>query len=244
MLAGCAGKELVMAPGMVIKATNSNGTVTIQAEDELKRTYLWENKRHSVKLIPRRKRWYGSLGGYSPGGGLGVHAVVEEGQQHFCSEDEAIEWLHWENERMQWVYTGDGLVVGFSVSDHPLGKRMALAVDVWQFYINGEKPKHLLGAQPDRIRILQNSAVGPSVVTIGKFVPSQPTVINGRKYSGRAIDVMKEKSITPEEIERALTEKAGDARRYGRYSVYTGKCGSAPCFIKVDEAGRVVLVIR
>lgn len=233
-----------MTPGMVIEATNSNGTVSISADDELKRTYIWDNKRKTVKLSHRCKRWYGSMGAYSPGGDLRVHAVVEEGQQHFCSESEAIEWLDWQKDRMQWVYSSDGLVVGFAVSEHPSGEQTALAVDVWQIYVNGEKPKNLIGAQPDRIRILQNGEVGSSIITIGKFVPSQPTVINGRQYSGKAIDIMKEKSITPDEIEKVLIENFGTASRYGQYSVYSGKCGSGRCFIKVDETGRVVLVIR
>lgn len=244
MLVGCAGKELVMAPGMVIEATNLNGTVAIRAEDELKRIYFWDNKSKSVKLRPRWKRWYGSLGAYSPGGGLRVHAVVEEGQQHFCCESEAIEWLDWQNERMQWVCTQDGLVVGFAVSEHPSGDQTAIAVEVWQLYINGEMPKNLSGDQPGNIKFFSIGESSRAQVPIGSFVPSQPMKINGRQYAGRAIDLMKEMSISPQDVEWVLIEYAGKAYREGKYTVFPGKCKAGNCSVTLDESGRVVRLVQ
>ena len=196
MLVGCAGKELVMAPGMVIEATNSNGTVSIRAEDELKRIYFWDNKSKSVKLRPRWKRWYGSLGAYSPGGGLRVHAVVEEGQQHFCCD------------------------------------------------INGEMPKNLSGDQPGNIKVFSIGESSIAQVPIGSFVPSKPMKINGRQYAGRAIDLMKEMSISPQDVERVLIEYAGKAYREGKYTVFPGKCKAGYCSVTLDESGRVVRLVQ
>jgi hypothetical protein len=244
MFVGCAGKELVMAPGMVIEATNSNGTITIRAEDELKRIYFWDDKSKSVKLVPRWKRWYGSLGAYSPGGGLRVHAVVEEGQQHFCCESEAIEWLDWQNERMQWVCTKDGLVVGFVVSEHPSGNQTAIAVEVWRFYINGKRPENLSGDQSKKIKIFVNGEPSATQVPIGSFVPSKPMKINGRQYAGRAVDLMKEMSISPQDVERVLIESAGKEYRDGKYTVFPGKCKSGYCSVTLDESGRVVRLVQ
>jgi ankyrin repeat protein len=72
--------------------------------------------------------------------------VTEEGQQHFKSVNEAMEFLRtraW----MPYVYRDDGLVVGW-------GKTLArkqLNVDVWQIFVNGQKPTQLPGSQNEKI---------------------------------------------------------------------------------------------
>lgn len=42
-----------------------------------------------------------------------MHAVLEEGQQHFSSVDEAQRWLAKREKFMDYVSTRDGLVVGW-----------------------------------------------------------------------------------------------------------------------------------
>jgi len=74
--------------------------------------------------------------------------VVEEGRQHFETEDEALRWLA-ARSFMPYVYRSDGLVVGWSKTP----ARRQLNVEVWQIIIKGEKPIDLPGSQDDKIRV-------------------------------------------------------------------------------------------
>jgi hypothetical protein len=80
-----------------------------------------------------------------------MHAVLEEGQQHFSSMDEARDWLAKKDALMDYVWTQDGLVVGWEQKSRPGDGYLALNVEVWQIMINGEKPD-LPGASPENIR--------------------------------------------------------------------------------------------
>ena len=163
--------ELVMTPGMKITATTPVGTMTITAHEGLRRSYTWEGETRSVKMLPRETRWEGSLGIYYPGPGNhwkehhGIRrAVVEEGQQHFDSTDEALAWMRLQEEGltyvgkksderyvypMPFVYTDDGLAVGWG----KVLPRSQLNVEVWQIYIQGEKPSKLPDSPNDKIVI-------------------------------------------------------------------------------------------
>src|SRR5688500_9981860 len=95
-----ATPELVMQPGTEIVAETTTGAITISADSHLKRTYHWEGASRSATLWPRKERWYGSLGAYYPGPGEHWRAhngitrgVLQEGQQHLASEQEALKWL-------------------------------------------------------------------------------------------------------------------------------------------------------
>lgn len=149
------GSEIVMIPGMQITALTADGPLTITCGEGLKRSYTWEGATRSVEMWQRDKRWYGSFGIYYPGPGdhwkmhNGIsRGVVEEGQQHFQSEEEALAWLR-RRKFMPHVYTADGLVVGWGKT---LPRRQ-LNVDVWQIYINGRKPEALPGSQDDKISV-------------------------------------------------------------------------------------------
>lgn len=150
-----AKNETVMSPGMEIRATTSLGQIQVIAVDELTRSFMWEGATRSVKMSPRVERWYGSLGIFCPGAGEhwkehnGItRCVAEEGQQHFKSVEEAVEWIR----SLAWlphVYRDDGLVVGW-------GKtlpRKQLNVEVWQIFVNGKKPTHLPGSENDKISV-------------------------------------------------------------------------------------------
>ena len=113
--------EMVMSEGMVIEAINNNGSIKVQADKGMKRVVYIDNQRLNLDMIPRSKRWNGSLGAYCPGGGDPIHIVIEEGQQHFCSINEAMEWLDWQDNRMNYVYTSDGLVVGCEIHSNSDG---------------------------------------------------------------------------------------------------------------------------
>lgn len=147
--------EIVMTPGMKITAITQVGRITITAIDNLTRSYTWEGATRSVEMYPRGERWYGSLGLYYPGPGdhwkphNGIsRAVVEEGQQHFKSIQEALKWIK-ERAWMPFVYRDDGLMVGWSKT---LPRRQ-LNVEVWQILINGKKPQHLPGSRNQAITV-------------------------------------------------------------------------------------------
>src|SRR5216684_1682403 len=61
--------EMVMSPGMSVKATTQEGEITITAGKDFNRSYTWDGGTRSVSLWPRWERWYGSLGAYYPGAG-------------------------------------------------------------------------------------------------------------------------------------------------------------------------------
>jgi hypothetical protein len=145
--------EIVMTPGMTIRATTSTGTITITAGKGLQRSYTWEGSTRSVEMWPRTKRWDGSLGLYFPGPGYhwkehdGIaRCVVDEGQQHFKSVHEAEQWVD-ERRYMDFVHRNDGLVVGWDKTP----SRKQLGVEVWQIYVNGKKPTELKGSEDDKL---------------------------------------------------------------------------------------------
>lgn len=139
--------EKVMTPGMTITATTKNGKIVIRADNDLGRSYQFDSQTLSVTMWPRTERWYGSLGLYYPAPSLGIwprsgiyRAVVEEGQQHFSSETEALDWLS-ERKWMPFTYRTDGLVVGWGT----MPSRHQVNVEVWQLLINKRKPENLKG---------------------------------------------------------------------------------------------------
>ena len=148
--------EIVMPPNATIEATTKTGTIVIKSGRGLKRYYTWDGITRSVVMWPRSKRWYGSLGIYYPGPGshwLPKHngisrGVLEEGQQHFKTTQEAMEWLHKHSKWYPTVYRDDGLVVSFGKNL----KREQINVDVWQIYVNGKKPIKLEGSRNDAIK--------------------------------------------------------------------------------------------
>ena len=163
LLSGCASSptkpysftELVMKPGDSIVAQTPSGTIKIAADDELTRTYTWEDASRSARLWPRPERWYGNLGAYYPGPGEhwqehhGItRGVLQEGQQHFDSEEDALTWIRkpW---HQQWsVYRDDGLFVLFA----KVPERHQINVDVIQILIRRHKPTTLPGSQNDKIK--------------------------------------------------------------------------------------------
>lgn len=158
--------EIVMPPGMTITAVTSAGAMKITAVDHLTRSYTWEGATRSVEMIPRGKRWYGSMGLYFPGPGdhWDVHngitrGVLEEGQQHFKSQKEALDWIRARN-WIPCVYRDDGLFVGWGKT---LPRRQ-LNVEVWQFFVDGKKPTRLPGSHNDKITVAHVQIPQPPLV--------------------------------------------------------------------------------
>jgi hypothetical protein len=116
--------EAVMVEGMTISFTNSHGSMTVTAGKGFERRYTWSGDTRTVIMNPRKKRWYGSLGMYNPGGYIkgeleqwkehdGIKRyVVEEGQRHFTNTTEAIEWTRRGSgtpDHLDYIYNDTGL---------------------------------------------------------------------------------------------------------------------------------------
>ncbi len=238
-----SSNEIVMNEGMIIKATNDSGTIIIEAKSGLERIYKWGDGEIKVRLIPRKKRWYGSLGVYYPGGDKKIQAVVEEGQQHFCSKKEALEWLNWLGERVHYVYTSDGIVVGWYTGVNPDFAMTGLTVQLWQLCILGKKPHDLPGARNDMILISNSNESPYTCAPMDRFSPSKPQIIAGRLYSGKSLDYMKEMGISPTDVEEAISN--GKLTQHGPYTTYTSLDDPFDIlWVMIDKNGRVVLVGR
>ena len=147
--------EAVMSPGEKIVATNANGTMAIRALTERKRQYEWNGQSKAIELIPRKERWNGVLGLYNPASEIfpmtllnRTRIVAQEAELHFMTQEEALAWLKLQRP-MQWVYTAEGLVVGWFETP----SRNQVNVDVLQIYINGEKPTQLPGSANNAVRV-------------------------------------------------------------------------------------------
>src|SRR4051812_45046493 len=148
------GNEVAMSPETKIVATTPNGTMQIAAGKGLKRSFTWEGATRTVEMWPRGERWLGSLGLAFPGPGdhwqnhNGItRGVIEEGQQHFKTTNDALQWIRQYQQYMPFVYRNDGLMVGW---DKTLPRRQ-LNVNVWQIMIDGKKPTSLPGSEDDKI---------------------------------------------------------------------------------------------
>lgn len=146
--------ELAMESGMHIEATNDNGTVVIDYIGPLKRRFRWDDYDEERTLIPRKERWLGELGAYDPAttyfwNVFTTRIVSNDSQLHFESMEEIDKWLYQGSAVEDWVYTDDGFVVGFSKNS----SRSQISIQVFQLYLNGEKPKKLKGSRPENIII-------------------------------------------------------------------------------------------
>ncbi len=147
--------EMVMSPGMSITASTREGIITIAAGEGFKRSYTWDGETRSVTLWPRWERWYGSLGAYYPGPGQhwrnnhGItRGVLDEGQQHFQTIEEALKWIGLA-EQAGCIYRDDGLMVCWG----RVLARKQLNVEVWQIMIAGKKPRSLPGSKNDAVSV-------------------------------------------------------------------------------------------
>ena len=145
LLCSCSSKvlnnELVMQNGMTIKAKTKHGEIIIKAGSGFTRSYTWEGATRTAELWARKGRWYGSYGAYFPGPGFhwkehtGIkRGVLDEGQQHFNTKEEALAWLKLPY-NSDCVYRNDGLTVCYSKNL----SRFQVNVSVWQIYIEGSK---------------------------------------------------------------------------------------------------------
>ena len=243
---GCVLKddvELVMTPGEIIEVANRQGKIRVEAVGRFKRTYTWHGKSKTFQLRPRYGRWYGSKGAGRPVGDSSMHAVLEEGQQHFTAIEEVYPWLVYQssNGRNEVTYTSDGLVVVWEAQYGKPGEGFtALLVNVWQIYINGEKPGNLAGARDVAVNLVR---AGEGSVAIGKPVLHAARRINGRKYSGKVLDLMEEKKMAPEKVEELISKVQAKPNQVGvGYSGWTGKDESLHFSVWLNATGEVIFI--
>lgn len=151
-------EETVLTPGMKISAINKNGEFSIRYVDSHRREFGWNGETKIVGMYTRPERYSppgdieskGYLGLYNPATGRAkVRLVVQEALKHFSTEDNVYRFLRQGSAVNDWVYTDDGLMVGFSETP----SRNQMNIEVWQILLNGEKPTGLRGSRPENISI-------------------------------------------------------------------------------------------
>lgn len=150
----------VLRPGQRVEATNKFGSVRISYVSPLKRKFAWDGESRTIKLIARPEPFLGESGLYDPAGCWVIivplcrtpRLVVEEAGHDFKSYDEIYAFLVQGSAVMDWVYTSDGLVVGFGRAP----SRDQVNIEVRQLTIHGQKPIGLRGASNGNIRMLSD----------------------------------------------------------------------------------------
>lgn len=156
--------EVVLTDGTQLVADAPWGQIKIEAGPGLRRVYTWRGNRRGVVLEPREQRFAGSMGihyegkppVWEPVDGI-TQVDLEEGQRRFENVDDAMIWM--QIRRLRYSYTNDGLVIGWKPKDD------TLKVELWQFYIDGEKPTSLPNADDTRL------ALGPLTPVPQKMKP-------------------------------------------------------------------------
>jgi hypothetical protein len=212
ILSGCSRvdaqtSEVVMCPGASVTVSIEDTSFSIKAPGLLTRKIETNHASRLVTLMPMSERSFGSLGLYNPAAGDSQnHITVQEGLQHFSSVEEAREWLNSKERELPIVFTSDGLVVAGRYQNRPSnvseGPPAAMTIEVWLILVNGVRPTNLAGAHDESFREI---SLPPRTCTKPiPFTASAPRVINGRKYSGRVIDIMNERGIKGADVERLI----------------------------------------
>lgn len=171
-VAGAPDNEPVLSEGMRITAIMPSGELVIEGKRGTLRSFSGPGWSKDSMLIPRTKRWYGSLGLYDPAGSStqSGRVLVDEGRQFFASESEALRYLkHLSGYFGELTYTKSGLVVAYKVIPVEGGTPIR-SIAVWQFYVNGRRPASLRGGDDSKLRIEGSSipdSSSPTPATLG-----------------------------------------------------------------------------
>jgi hypothetical protein len=161
-VAGCSDpgdgvpvRGVALRPGEQIEATNKFGTVRISYVSPRERKYEWDGQARVLTMIPRPEPFMNELGLYDPADCFVLcrtpRLVVREAAHDFDTIDQIYSYLWAENATVDWVYSGDGLAVGWA----RWPDREQVNIDVQQFTIHGQKPVALRGARNGAIRVTQ-----------------------------------------------------------------------------------------
>ena len=161
LIAGCGRHSnavivqgAVLKPGTTVEATNKNGFVRISYVDTTRRKYTWDKRSETIRLIARKEPFRGELGLYEPAASWGLNPwetrlVLDESVRDFESEQQLQNALVEGSAVMDWVYTNDGLVVGFG----RIPARKQINIELFQFLLRGKKPRVIAGAHPNQIQL-------------------------------------------------------------------------------------------
>jgi len=148
----------VLPEGSTLTAYTAAGKIQIEAGPDSLRIFNWDDARRGVATLARTKPFpsASSLGLYfdgkppiwAPYDGIDkVH--YEETTRNFETPIDLKIWT--QIRRLYFSYNNNGLAVGWK------RKGDTLHVEVWQFYINGEKPEQLPEAN-DQLIVLQTKS--------------------------------------------------------------------------------------
>lgn len=147
--------DAVLEAHQAIEATNKFGSVRVSYISPTRRRYEWDGRSRGVNLIVRDKPWMGEQGLYDPADCFLIcrtpRLVLGEAVHDFDSYEQIYRFLYQGSSVMDWVYTNDGLVVGFGRSP----QRDQINIDVRQITIRGQKPENLRGARESDIRLVR-----------------------------------------------------------------------------------------
>lgn len=175
--------ESVLSQGMVISAITTEGPIEIRGGPRCARIFSGPNWSKEADLIPRQKRWYGSLGLYgpSPSNSPSVRLVVDEGCQFFSSESEALRYINSLSKYYGKIpFSKSGLVVAYKVIDIP-GSGPSRNIAVWQIYINGKQPVSLRGGNDSAISVRGGSI--PQAAWPHEAFEGYPRALSVEEYS-------------------------------------------------------------
>lgn len=136
--------SIVLTDGNQVVASTAAGKMKIEAGPGLRRVFNWDGLRRGAIIKPRSESFAGGdHTGITFDGKPTVWADAkgidqlryEEGRRDFATVDDALIWM--QIRRLYYTWNDDGLVVGWRRQGH------TLHVELWQFYIDGKKPKSL-----------------------------------------------------------------------------------------------------
>ena len=152
--------ENVLTNGIKITVDTPKERLIIEGKKGTKRFFKGKGWSKTSILTPRTVRWYGSLGLYDPADSniQNGRVLVDEGRQFFSNKNEALRYICRRKEIVEYlqngtlVYNNNGLVVSYEINHYDDGD-IVRCINIWQIYIDGEKPTSLKGANDSAIRV-------------------------------------------------------------------------------------------
>jgi len=166
-----AGPLPAIPPLTQVTAHTPLGVLRITSGHGLLRTYTWDGVSRSLELIPPDPGPYGERSFHTrvfrhgervPWHDWEDHSGITRGEawesrKDFSTLAEADAWLaKQQNETMPYVWTNDGLVVGWSTDVD----WRSLTVEIYQILIQGERPSRLAGSDDSKVVVRQAPQTG------------------------------------------------------------------------------------
>ncbi len=119
-------------------------------------------------------------------------------------------------------------MVGWSLQKRPAdasdGRERALSVELWQAIIGGKKPTGLPGASDSNFQI--HIAEPGCNVRWDQYSASAARIMHGRLYSGRALDMLRDRRIAPGQIDAVISSRRAASTANGR--AFYNETGEGP----------------